>query len=285
MQEEIQQDIEMVGVLLDQAIAFVVAYGFQIFGALVVLFVGLKLANWAARKTVALGARREFDPTVTKFTGNVVRIALIAIVVIITLSNFGITIAPLIALAGAAAFGGTLAMQGPLSNYGAGLSIILSRPFTVGNTIEVQGTFGVVDDITLAHTVLTGEDGERITVPNKEIVGQVIVNSHGHRVVETKIFIGAGQDVDAAVAAIRGVLSAHFGDDGAPPPQVGIDSFTYGGLIVGARYWVPSLQYFQSRYAVNHNLFEALGAAGIELLPAAMPAVLAPSLSDGGGPA
>jgi small conductance mechanosensitive channel len=284
MQDEIRQEIETVGVLLDQVIAFVVAYGFQILGALLVLFVGLKLANWAARKTMELGARREFDPTITKFAGNVVRIVLIAIVIIITLSNFGITIAPLIALAGAAAFGGTLAIQGPLSNYGAGLSIILSRPFAVGNTISVQGTFGVVHDISLAHTVLTGEDGERITVPNKEIVGQVIVNSHGHRVVETRIFIGAGQDADQAVAAIRGVLADHCTDDGAPPPQVGIDSFTYGGLILGARYWVPSLRYFQSRYATNHKLFEALRAAGIELLPGAVPAVLAPSLADHSGP-
>ena len=285
MQEEIQQEFEAVRVLLDQLIAFVVAYGFQILGALVVLFVGLKLANWAARKTVALGAGRDLDPTITKFAGNVVRVALIAIVVIITLSNFGITIAPLIALAGAAAFGGTLALQGPLSNYGAGLSIILSRPFTVGNTIEVQGTFGVVDDISLAHTVLTGEDGERITVPNKEIVGQVIVNSHGHRVVETKIFIGAGQDADKAVTAIRGVLAAQSTDEDAPRAQVGIDSFTYGGLIVGVRFWVPSLQYFQSRYAVNRELLEALGAAGIALQSPAAPAVLAPSLSDERGSA
>jgi small conductance mechanosensitive channel len=284
MQEEIQQEIETVGVLLDQAIAFVVAYGFQILGALVVLFVGLKLANWAARKTVELGANRELDPTITKFAGNVVRIALIAIVVIITLSNFGITIAPLIALAGAAAFGGTLALQGPLSNYGAGLSIILSRPFTVGNTIEVHGTFGVVQDISLAHTILIGEDGERITVPNKEIVGQVIVNSHGHRVVQTKIFIGADQEADTAIEAIRGVLADHCADQDAPRPRVGIDSFTYGGLIVGARYWVPSLKYFQSRYAVNHKLFKALEEAGIEQLSATVPAVLAPSLSDDSGP-
>jgi small conductance mechanosensitive channel len=284
MQEEMQQEIETLGVLLDQVVGFVVAYGFQIVGALVVLFVGLKLAGWAGRKTVELGAGRDFDPTVTRFAGNVVRIALIAIVVIITLSNFGITIAPLIALAGAAAFGGTLALQGPLSNYGAGLSIILLRPFTVGNTIEIRGTFGVVDDISLASTVLTGEDGERITVPNKEIVGQVIVNSHGYRVVETKIFIGADQDADKAVEAIRGVLDARRAGEGAPRAQVGIDSFSYGGLIVGARYWVPSLKYFQSRYAVNHELLKALEAAGVALPPAAVPAVVAPPLSADGGP-
>ena len=276
-----QQEIQTLGVLLDQVIAFVVAYGFQILGALVVLFVGLKLANWAARKTVELGARRDFDPTITKFAGNVVRIALVAIVVIITLSNFGITIAPLIALAGAAAFGGTLALQGPLSNYGAGLSIILTRPFTVGNTIEVQGTFGVVDDISLAHTVLTGEDGERITVPNKEIVGQVIVNSHECRVVELTVILGYDQDVDAAIEAIRGAIAAYPLGAGAPKPQTGIHDFGYGGLVVGARYWVPSLKYFQARYAVNRDILKALEAAGIRLQPATGTAILAAPFAGG----
>ncbi len=276
-----EQEFKTLSVLLDQMIGFVVAYGFQILGALVVLFLGLKLANWAARKTVALGARRDLDPTITKFAGNLVRVLLIGVVIVITLSNFGIATSPLVALAGAAAFGGTLALQGPLSNYGAGLSIILLRPFTVGNTIEVRGTFGVVDDISLAYTVLTGEDGERITVPNKEIVGQVIVNSHECRVVELTVILGYDQDADAAIEAIRGAIAAYPVGAGAPKSQAGIYDFGYGGLVIGARYWVPSLKYFQARYAVNRDILKAIEAAGIRLQPAAGPAILAAPFAGG----
>jgi small conductance mechanosensitive channel len=284
VEQQIDRQVETVSVLVDAAAEFVVAYGFQILGALVVLLIGIKIAAWAARKTVAFGERRGFDPTITKFAGNVVRVLVLAVVVVITLSNFGIAISPLVALAGAAAFGGTLAIQGPLSNYGAGISIILSRPFTVGNTIQVRGTHGVVQDISLAHTVLTGEDGERITIPNKEIVGQIIVNSHACRVVETRIAIGADQDVAAAIGAIRAAISERPTEEGAPSPQVGVHGFTYGGIVLGARFWVPSLKYFAERYAVNRAIVEALAGAGIPMLPAAGARVFAsgPSLDAGG---
>lgn len=270
-----QEELESVKTLVDAAIAFIVAYGFQILGAVIVLVIGLKIAGWAAGKTVAFGDKRDFDPTLTRFAGNVVRILLIAVVLIVTLSNFGITIAPFVAIAGAAVFGGTLAIQGPLSNYGAGLSIILSRPFRVGDTVEMRGVHGVVDEITLAATVLTGEDGEQITVPNKEVVGQIIVNSHGLRVVETTIVIASDGDAEAAIAALKAALTALPATEGAPAPQVGIHDFTYGGIVLGARFWVPSLAYFQTRYEVNRTLRAALAESGVALLPAAAPAVLA----------
>lgn len=274
-----EQEIQTLTILFDNLVEFVVAYGFQILGALIVFFVGLKAANWAGRKTVEFGTKRNFDPTLTKFASNVVRIFLIAVVAIITLSNFGITIAPLVALAGAAAFGGTLALQGPLSNYGAGIAIILTRPFAVGSTIQVQNTFGVVEEISLAATVLAGEDGERITVPNKEIVGQIIVNSHQHRVVETRFFIAHDQDSDKAIEAFEKAIAKYPAGEGAPGPQVGVHDFTYGGIILGARFWVPSLKYYQSRYAVNREVLGALEAAGIALVPAANPVFLAAPLS------
>jgi small conductance mechanosensitive channel len=274
-----EQEIQTLTILFDNLVEFVVAYGFQILGALVVLFIGLKAASWAGRKTGEFGTKRDFDPTLTKFASNVVRIFLIAVVAIITLSNFGITIAPLVALAGAAAFGGTLALQGPLSNYGAGIAIILTRPFAVGSTIQVQNTFGVVEEISLAATVLTGEDGERITVPNKEIVGQIIVNSHQHRVVETRFFIAHDQDSDKAIEAFEKAIAKYPAGEGAPGPQVGVHDFTYGGIILGARFWVPSLKYYQSRYAVNREVLGALEAAGISLVLAANPVFLAAPLS------
>lgn len=274
-----EQEIQTLTILFDNLVEFVVAYGFQILGALIVFFVGLKAANWAGRKTVEFGTKRNFDPTLTKFASNVVRIFLIAVVAIITLSNFGITIAPLVALAGAAAFGGTLALQGPLSNYGAGIAIILTRPFAVGSTIQVQNTFGVVEEISLAATVLAGEDGERITVPNKEIVGQIIVNSHQHRVVETRFFIAHDQDSDKAIEAFEKAIAKYPAGEGAPGPQVGVHDFAYGGIILGARFWVPSLKYYQSRYAVNREVLGALEAAGIALVPAANPVFLAAPLS------
>ena len=141
------------------------------------LFAGLKIAGWTGRKTAALATGKSIDPSLARFIGNIVKLVTIAFVAVITLGNFGVSTSPLIALAGASAFGATLALQGPLSNYGAGFAILMSLQFLVGDSITIGKVSGAVEDITLAATVLTGEDGEKITVPNKEIVGQMIVNS------------------------------------------------------------------------------------------------------------
>jgi len=269
-----EANIESVEALFDTLIEFTVAYGFQILGTLVVLVIGLKISSWMARRTVAFGDKRGFDPTLTKFAGNVVRVILIAIVVIITLGNFGITIAPFIALAGAVAFGGTLALQGPLSNYGAGLVLILTRPFKVGSTIQVKGVYGVVEEINLAHTILRGEDGETITIPNKEIVGQVLIDSHQFRVVESRIVVRTDQDVDHAAEVLREAIADYAAVENAPSPQVGVHDFTYGGVVLGVRFWVPSLSYYQLRYQANRKIHKALSAAGIAFVEPAGAAVV-----------
>ena len=267
-------NIESVEALVDALVEFAVTYGFQIMGALVVLVIGLMVSGWIGRRTVAFGAKRGFDPTLTKFAGNVVRVILIAVVIIITLGNFGITIAPFIAMAGAVAFGSTLALQGPLSNYGAGLVLILTRPFKVGSTIQVKGVHGVVEEINLANTVLRGEDGETITIPNKEIVGQVLIDSHQFRVVESRIVVRTDQDVDRAAAVLREAIAQYVAAEGVPPPQVGVHDFTYGGVVLGARFWVPSLSYFQLRYEANRKIYNSLRTAGIAFVEPANAAVV-----------
>lgn len=274
-----EKELATLATLLDTLVAFAVSYGFQILGSLIILLIGLKVAGLAGRQIARLATARDIDVTLAKFIGNVVKVVLVVFVVVITLGNFGITIAPLIALAGASAFGATIAIQGPLSNYGAGLSIILSRPFVVGDTIRMGEVSGVVEEITLATTVLEGEDGESIRVPNKEIVGQVVVNSDRHRVVETKICIAYDADAKGAIGALEEALAGFPELTTGPPPQVGIHDFTYGGIVLGLRFWVVSRRYFETRYAVNQAALTALSAAGIALLPAAGAALALPSLS------
>ncbi len=280
VEDAVVKQVETVSRWVDTLIEFTITYGFQIVGALFFLFIGLKVAAWAGRKVAGILDAKNVDPTFGRFIGNVIKVVMVVFLVIITLGNFGISIAPLIALAGATAFGATIAIQGPLSNYGAGLSIILTRPFAVGNTITVnRDTSGVVEDITLGHTILIGEDGEKITIPNKEIVGRIIVNSKKNRVVLTKICIGESEDAEQAITVLRYTLQSIDEVNDGPKPQVGIHDFTYGGIVLGLRFWVPSDRYFQVRYAVNGAALSALKQAGIKLLAAGALAISAASLS------
>jgi len=280
LEANIGEQLEAASKYADIVVEFGVEYGFQLLGGLVFLLVGLEVASWIGGRVALMMEAREVDVTLSRFIGNVVKIIAIVFLIIITLGNFGVSIAPLIALAGAGAFGATIAIQGPLSNYGAGVSIILARPFVVGNTITVnRAAGGVVEEITLAHTVLIGEDDERITVPNKEIVSRIIVNSQTRRVVETKIAVAEGQDIDVVKAAAKRAVDGIEAIEGGSTPEIGIHDFTYGGIILGIRYWVPSSRYFEVRYAVNKAALKELNNAGIKLILAAPMAVITTFLS------
>ncbi|MEX0582242.1 MAG: mechanosensitive ion channel domain-containing protein, partial [Sneathiella sp.] len=229
------ENIDTVSVWIDFTVDFAVEYGFQILGALVFLVFGLLVVNWIGNRLINLALARNIDVTLSQFMGSAIKFVLIILLIIITLGNFGISIAPLIALAGAITFGATLALQGPISNFGAGVAIILTRPFVVGNVITVHGVSGVVDRITLGITFLTGEDGEQIAVPNKEIVGQVIVNSMEMRIVESNFCIAANDDIDRIIKLVHEAIKKVINSDSPHQPQVGIQDFTYGGLVIGTR--------------------------------------------------
>ena len=275
IQAEVEQSLEMVQTLIDALMEFAVSYGFQIVGALVFLFIGLKVSSAIGAYVTRTAMTKDVDQTLAGFIGVIVKLLIVGILIIITLGNFGISIGPLVAMAGASAFGLTIALQGPLSNFGAGLGIILTRPFLVGNTITVGNASGVVEKIAMGVTVLVGEDDERITIPNKEIVGQVIVNSQDQRVVQTRVAIAGIDSAEKTVTAVRKALETIEDVNVAAKPQVGIHDFSFGGIILGLRYWVPSSRYYQTRYAVNQAAHAALKDAGIKLLSAGGTTILA----------
>lgn len=269
-----EDQIQAVSRLIDVAVEFGVAYGLQLLGALVILLIGLKVAAWVGARVVRLCERKGIDITLSRFFGNLVKLLVVVIVVIITLSNFGIDIAPLVALAGAGAFGLSFAISGPLSNYGAGLVIILTRPFVVGDTIELKGVSGIVDEVTLSATTLIGEDKERIIIPNRQIVGEILVNSDTNRIVESQLVIDSHNDPEVAIAAIEAALDGFEGLAEGKTPQVGIHDFNFAGIVLGLRYWVPSSRYYRTRFAVNRAALAALTEKGISLLPAGRAAVV-----------
>src|SRR3989338_6762854 len=150
MEEQITAAQKLINTLIEIS----VNYGFQVLGAVIVLIAGTLVGKWMGSIVFSLAIARKLDVTLSKFLATTAKVTIIAFTVIIALGKFGITIAPFVAAIGAAAFGATYAIQGPLSNYGAGFSIILGRPFVVGDTITVVGVSGIVQEVKLACTIL-----------------------------------------------------------------------------------------------------------------------------------
>jgi len=251
--------------VVEKVIEFFVNYSFQVIGAFLVLFLGWKLSQWAARTLLKFLEHRRVDPTLARFLAGAVKGLILGFAILVSLGKFGITIAPIVAGLSALAFGSSLAIQGPLSNFGAGLSILMGRPFVVGNTIMVAGVSGVVEEVKLAYTTLSTEDGEKITIPNKHIVGEVLRNSLEHRMVESVIGISYGDDPERAIEAIRAVLQGIPDVAKTSPPLIGIQEFGESSINLGVRYWVPTRRYFQVSYAVNLAVFKALKTAHITM--------------------
>ena len=122
-----EKQINAVQTLVNKTVEFSVQYSFQVVGALIILIAGVILGKWFSKMTENICQKKKLDITLSKFIASLTKLIVISFAIIIALGKFGITIAPLVAALGAAVFGATYAIQGPLSNYGAGLSIISAR--------------------------------------------------------------------------------------------------------------------------------------------------------------
>ena len=259
-----KEEIDQFKAVYDLIVTFFVTYSFQLVGALIILLIGLLVSNRVARLVSQTCDKHGLDVTLSRFLASCTKIIITVTVAVICLGKIGISVTPFIAAIGALSLGAGLAMQGLLSNYGAGFNIILTRPFIVGDTITVQGVTGIVKELRLAQTILSDEDETTILIPNRHIVGEIIHNSNNFKVVESTLGVAYTSDIDKVTAVIKTVLH-ELGVDANRPPQIGIDEFGDSSINFGIRFWVPTDKYHQLRFSVNDTLFKALQVADIEI--------------------
>ena len=260
-----KENISTIQNLINTAVEFFVNYSFQVLGAIIVLIAGIIVSNWTAKTLFAFLQKKNLDITLSRFLSSVIKIIVLGFTVIIALGNFGITVAPFIAALSAVAFGATIAIQGPISNYGAGLSIILTRPFVVGNAITVAGVSGVVEEVKLANTILVNEDGVKIVIPNKSIVGEILHNSKMCRAAECTVGISYDSDPEKAIRLIQGIIDSTEATDKTQKPTIGIRDFADSAITIEYRYWVPTVKYFNTLYQVNLQILKAFRDNGINM--------------------
>lgn len=246
-------------------IEFLTHYSFQLLGALIIVIIGWFAAKYVYALLMRLFERNHFDSTLAKFVASVVKMLVFAAMIVIALGKIGISIAPFVAAIGAVSLTAGLALQGSVSNYAAGVLLIISRPFKVGDTLSISGFYGVVEEIKLSYTVLRNEDEELITIPNKKMIGDVLVNSFEFRVVESSIGVVYEQDPAKAIALIKEVLSGFNDVSKEHKPVVGIAKFNDSSIELGLRYWVSTKSYFKTQYEVNLSLYNALHVNNISI--------------------
>jgi small conductance mechanosensitive channel len=261
MEEELQQAQEV----YDLIVNYMVTYSFQIVGAIIIMILGMYVGRKIADFLESFMVKKSIDVTLSHFAASFVKIIIITFAAIIALGKLGISVTPFVAAIGALSLGAGLALQGLLSNYGAGISIIVARPFIVGDTISVLGVTGVVKEVKLAFTMLSNEDGVNITIPNKHIVGEIIHNSGESHVVESSVGIAYASNPDDAISVISQTIKNTEGVLASTEPQVGIEEFGDSSINIGMRYWVKTETLFETQYKVNLAVFKVLDDNNIEI--------------------
>lgn len=237
---------------------FLVNYSFQLIGALFVFILGLIVAKRVAGVVVNLCQRKNLDITLSQFIGNVSKIVVLTMIAIVCLNMIGISVTPFVAAIGALGLGAGLAVQGLLSNFGAGLNIILTRPFVVGDTIKVQGELGVVKEIRLAYTLLTDEDGVNILVPNRHIVGEILHNSHNYSLLELSVGVAYDSDLNNVLNLLNEAVKSHDSLAKEPAPQIGIGEFADNAVNIDMRFWVLTEKLFETKFQLNKIIWDTL---------------------------
>lgn len=260
----IEQEMTQILKLYDLLVEFFVNYSFQLIGAIAVFIIGLYAAKKSAQFLLKFCDKHDLDVTLANFLSNILKFTIMIMISIICLGKLGISVTPFVAAIGAASLGAGLAFQGLLSNYAAGLTIVITRPFVIGNTITVQGITGVVKDIALGATYLTNEEEETITIPNRFITGEVLHNSQENKLIETLIGVSYDTDLEYAINQIEQALSNVSGL-AERKPQIGVSEFADSSINIGIRFWAPTINYFHIRYEANLAVYQALKKANITI--------------------
>jgi small conductance mechanosensitive channel len=222
----------------DQVVEFLVTYGFQILGGIIIFVCGIFVAGALGRLVQKSLARFKLDQPVELLLVRVSKLIVILLAGILTVAKMGVDIAPLVAGVGVIGVGVGLATQGVLANLVAGLLIIFAKPFRVGEFIELVGESGVVDMIDLFSTKLRHFDKSIVVIPNRKIAGEILHNYGMIRQAELSVGVAYGSDLRAVERTVKGILAQNAKVLKEPSAVYGITELDSSSINIAIKPWV-----------------------------------------------
>ncbi len=225
----------------------VVLYAPKVLIALIIAFIGWKLANLLSRWLHRLLAVKAIDPSLRPFLGSLLDAVVKVALVVTLISYLGIPTASFVAVIGAAGVAIGLALSGTLQNFAGGVILLVLRPFTVGDSIKAQSFEGKVKEILIFQTVLVTADGVTVFIPNGKLVNESIVNfsTQGTRRVDLTFGIGYEDSIEQARAVIMKLIAADERIKDTPPPTVIVQNLGDSTVDIQARFWVATPDHFK----------------------------------------
>ena len=242
-------------------------YGAKIIGALVVLIIGMWVAKMIKKGIVKLMEKRKVDPTLITFCSSLLYVAMQMFVIIAALAKLDINTTSFIAILGAAGLAIGLALQGSLSNFAAGVLMIIFKPIKVGDFVEAGGTMGSVGEISIFTTILNTPDNKKVIVPNSKVMGDNITNfnANGSRRVDLVAGISYGDDIDKAKAVLEGILAADERVLKDPAPTVAVVEMADSSVNFVVRPWCTGANYWDVYFDTTETIKKRFDEEGISI--------------------
>lgn len=252
---------------IDRAYDLILDFGPRIIGAVLIYIIGSWIIRLILRSLKRLMDKASYEASLKKFLINLLRWTLKIVLIIVILGVVGIETTSFAAILAAAGLAVGLALQGSLANFAGGVLIMIFKPFKIGDLIEAQGEMGVVKEIEIFTTKLTGLSNKEIIIPNGTLSNGNVVNYSvtGTRRVDLVIGVDYASDIKKTKEVLMDVLKAHPSVIDDPAPSVNLLALADSSINFAVRPWCKSEDYWTVYFEVTENIKLALDKAGIEI--------------------
>ena len=241
--------------------------GINLVTAIVIFFVGKWIVALVIKGLMKAMHKGDIDTTLRRFIGNLARMLLMLFVIIAAINALGVQTASMIALLGAAGLAVGLALQGSLSNFAAGVLIVLFRPYKVGDWIEGGGVSGAVEEVQILTTVLKTGDNKRVIIPNSQIMGSTITNYSANETRRVDLVVGVSysDDLDKVRKELEGLVAADERILKDPAVTIAVSELADSSVNFVLRPWVKTADYWGVYFDLTEAIKKRFDEVGISI--------------------
>jgi len=241
------------------------AFGFDLIIALVIFFVGRIVISFIVRALRIAMRKNDVDKTLETFICNLTRIVLLIVVIIAAIAQVGIQTTSFIAVFGAAGLAIGLALQGSLSNFAAGVLIVLFRPYRVGDYVEAAGISGTIEQVQILTTILKTPDNKQVIVPNSQIMTSIITNysANDTRRIDMLVGVSYEDDLDKVKKTLEDIVDADTRVLDDPACKIAVLELADSSVNLVVRPWVSTDDYWDVRFDLTEVIKKRFDREGI----------------------
>jgi len=246
---------------------YAIPWGIKIIAAIAIFIIGRMIAKIIVSGIKKVMTKAKLEDTLRDFLGNIIQVVLMVIVVIAALEQLGVDTTSVLAVFAAAGLAIGLAFKDSLSNFAAGIMLIMFKPFKLGDFVEAAGVSAIVEHIRIFNTVMRTGDNREITVPNAHIYGDVITNysARDTRRIDLVIGIGYEDSIKTAKTLIEDIISKDERLLTNPEPTIMVLELGESSVDIAVRPWVKSDDYWAARADLLQTIKETFDSEGISI--------------------